>query len=430
MAYVLGIDIGNTSTVAAVARHRDGHWGHPEPVALHSGPGSLPSTLLLSTDGTFALGEGDESERTARGVLSRVGDDVPLLLAGERYRPETLVALLAAHVVDQVHGARGAPAEMVVLSHPASWGRYRCDLLHNALWDYGLGAVTLLPRTVTVAEGHAARGFAGGIAAVYALGGGTFETALVRRNTRDRYETVGVPAALTRLGGADFDDALAAHVRAVLARELAAAGPGARGALRQLPVECERAKRELTVGSQTDVAMSLPTGPVRVPVTRLAFEELIRPTVQATVELLAQAVRAADLAPAQLDGVLLAGGASRVPLVAELLATAGFPVETAPDPQNTAAAGAAAAGTRILSPRPLPAGPTPPAGPPATVGAPGTVATASVASMARTAGPPVDPADDLAPRDEPPPRPPIRYPPLDLPKRSRRKLARSREHEG
>ncbi|WP_208020976.1 Hsp70 family protein [Verrucosispora sioxanthis] len=370
MAYVLGIDIGNTSTVAAVARHRDGHWGHPEPVALHPGPGPLPSTLLLSTDGTFTLGEGDEPERTARGVLSRVGDDVPLLLAGERYRPETLVALLAAHVVDQVHGARGAPAEMIVLSHPASWGRYRRDLLHHALWDYGLGAVTLLPRTVTVAEGHAVRGFAGAVAAVYALGGGTFETALVRRNDRDRYETVGVPATLSRLGGTDFDEALAAHVRSVLARDLAAAGPGARAALRQLPVECERAKRELTVGSQTDVALALPAGTVRAPVTRLEFEELIRPAVRATVELLAQAVRAADLTPAQLDGVLLAGGASRVPLVAELLATAGFPVETAPDPQHTAAAGAAAAGTRILSPRPLPAGPPPPAGPPATVGTP------------------------------------------------------------
>ena len=44
----------------------------------------------------------------------------------------------------------------------------------------------------------AARGFAGGVAAMYALGGGTFETALVRRNARDRYETVGVPATLTR----------------------------------------------------------------------------------------------------------------------------------------------------------------------------------------------------------------------------------------
>ncbi|GIJ24141.1 Hsp70 family protein [Micromonospora lutea] len=430
MAYVLGIDIGNTSTVAAVAHHRDGRWAQPEPVALHPGPGPLPSALLLATDGTFTLGESEESERTARGVLSRVGDNVPLLLAGERYRPETLVALLAAHVVDQVHGARGGPAEMVVLSHPASWGRYRRDLLHSALWDYGLKEVTLLPRTVTVAEGYAARGFAGEVAAVYALGGDTFEAALVRRNSRDRYETVGVPRTLARLGGADFDAALAAHVRTVLVRELTAAGPGARTALCRLPAECERAKRDLTVESQTDVALSLPIGPVRVPVTRLEFEELIRPAVQTTVALLAQAVRGANLAPAQLDGVLLAGGASRVPLVAELIATAGFPVETAPDPQHTAAAGAAAAGTRILSPRPLPAGPPSPAGPPTTAEFPAAVATTSHGPMARTAGPPLGPTDDLTHGDEPPPRPPVRYPPLDLPKRARRKLVRSRGHEG
>ncbi|GIJ79805.1 Hsp70 protein [Micromonospora phaseoli] len=414
MPYVLGIDIGNTSTVAAVARHRDGSWSRPEPVVLHTASATLPSTLLLSVDGTFTAGEVGAANRTARDVLSRVGDELPLLLAGEPYRPEALLALLAGHVVDQVHQGEGQPAQAIVLSHPASWGRYRRDLLHHALWESGLGSVTLLPRTVTVAESHAARGFPGGVAAVYALGGGTFEAAVVRRNSRGRYETDGVPQGLTRLGGVDFDEALATHVRSVLARELAAAGPAAGEALRTLPAECERAKRDLTSGSQTDVVLPLPSGPVRTPVTRLQFEELVRPAVQTTVELLLCAVRCAGLAPARLDGVLLDGGSSRVPLVAELLVAAGFPVQTTPDPQTAAATGAAAAATQILAPRPPPPGPPPSAG-----------------GLVRTApSPPGGGVDDLSSRDEPPPRPPIRYAPLELPKRSRRKLAGSRGHEG
>ncbi|WP_433533020.1 Hsp70 family protein [Micromonospora sp. CA-263727] len=413
MPYVLGMQIGNTSSAAAVARWQDGSWGRPEPVALQPTPAPLPSTLLRSPDGTFTLGEVGDPDRTARGILGRVGDDVPLLLDGDPYPPQTLIALLAAHVIEWVGEQEGDVADAIVLSHPAGWGRHRRELLQRALWERGLGEVTLLPRTVTVAESHAARGFSGDLAAVYAFGGDTFEAALVRRNPRGRYETVGVPQGLAGLGGTVLDEALAGHVRAVLARELAAAGPAAQATLRALPAECERAKRDLTVGVQTDVQLSLPTGPVRVPVSRLQFEELIRPAVRATVELLLRAVQAAGLTPARLDGVLLAGGASRIPLVAELLAAAGLPVETAPDPQASAATGAAVAAAQIRTPAPVPAGPPPPAG-----------------GVARAAAPmPVRPADDR-PRDEPPPRPPIRFTPLDLPKPSRRTLVRSRGREG
>ncbi|PZG20879.1 hypothetical protein C1I95_08575 [Micromonospora craterilacus] len=414
MPYVLGMHIGNTSTVAAVARRQDGSWGRPEPVALRPGPAPLSSTLLRSSDGTFTLGDVGDANRTARGILGRVGDDVPLLLGGDRYAPQTLIALLAAHVVESVRELEGAAAEAIVLSHPAGWGRHRRDLLQHALWERGLGEVALLPRTVTVAENHAARGFPGGLAAVYALGGDTFEAALVRRNSRGRYETVGVPQGLSCLGGTAFDEALAGHVRTVLARELAAAGPGAEATLRGLPAECARAKRDLTVGAQTDVQLVLPTGPVRVPVSRLQFEELIRPAVRATVELLLRAVQAAGLTPARLDGVLLTGGSSRIPLVAELLAAAGLPVETAPDPQATAATGAAVAAAQIRTPAPPPAGPPAPA-----------------AGIARTAGGMTGrPADDQPPGDEPPPRPPIQFTPLDLPKPPRRSLVRSRGREG
>ncbi|MEV6816661.1 Hsp70 family protein [Micromonospora sp. NPDC051296] len=406
MPYVLGIHIGNTSAVAAVARWQDGGWGRPETVALRPTEASLPSTMVLSPDGTFTLGEVGDASRTARGILGRVGDDVPLLLDGNPYPPPTLIALLAAHVIEWVGEQEGEVAEAIVLSHPAGWGRHRRDLLQQALWERRLGEAALLPRTVTVAESHAARGFPGGLAAVYALGGDTFEAALVRRNSRGRYETVGVPQGLSCLGGTTFDEALAGHVRTVLARELAAAGPGAEATLRGLPAECERAKRDLTVGSQTDVQLSLPTGPVRVPVTRLQFEELIRPAVRATVELLLRAVHAAGLAPARLDGVLLTGASTRIPLVAELLAAAGLPVETAPDPQTTAATGAAVAAAQILTPAPLPAGPPAPAG-----------------GVARTPGGMTGrPAENQPPHDEPPPRPPIRFTPLDLPKPSRRTL--------
>ncbi|MFE9205349.1 Hsp70 family protein [Micromonospora sp. NPDC007230] len=419
MPYVLGMDIGSTSTVAAVARRRGETWARPEVVALDAGDPVVPSVLHLSPDGSLTVGQPavDDPGRTTRDFVRRIGDDVPLLLGGEPCPPENLIAELAAWVVERVAAREGGFAEAVVLSHPAGWGSHRRDLLRRALWHLDLRNVTLLPHPVTVAENHAARGFPGTTAAVYALGGSTFEAALVRRNPQGTYEAFGLPQGLDPLGGTDFDEALAEHVRTVLGRDFAGTArrethPTPHGLL----LECDRVKRELTVGTETDVMLTLPTGPVRVPVTRTQFEDLIRPAVRATVDLLVRAVHSAGLTPAQLDGVLLAGGSARIPLVRELLAAAfPVPVEVEPDPQLTAATGAALAACQVVSPRRRPV-PAPPSTPVSGAG--------PAAVPARHSEP------HHAPHGEPPPRPPIRIAPLNLPKPSRLALARGRGREG
>ncbi|MET7863119.1 Hsp70 family protein [Micromonospora taraxaci] len=421
MPYVLGIDIGSTNTAAAVARLHGTTWTRPEAVPLHVDSTVVPSVLCLSEDGSLHVGEPatDDGSRTTRDFVHRIGDDVPLLLGGEACAPQTLTAELAAWVVERVHSLEGGPAEAIVLSHPAGWRPYRREVLHQALSGFGLRNVTLLPRTVTVAESHAARGFAGSTAVVYALGGNSFEAALVRRTPRGTYETFGTPQGLDSLGGADFDEALAEHTRTALARELAAsARRGTQAALRGLRAECDRVKRVLTVDLTADVVLALPNGPARIPVTRAQFEEMIRPTVQVTVDLLLRAVRSANLAPEQLDGVLLAGGSTRVPLVTELISAAlPIPVEVEPDSQLTAATGAAMAACQVVSPRAR-------RNPPVRDAAP-------VSGNGRATLPaPRRPHHDTTVPGDPPPRPPVRVLPLDLPKPSRLALARSRGREG
>jgi molecular chaperone DnaK (HSP70) len=437
MPYVLGIDIGSTYTTAAVSRLRDGTWARPDVVQLDAQAPAVPSVLHLSANGSFAVGEpaarrgGPDGAQIARGFSRRIGDDVPLMVGGEPCTPQTLTAVLVMWVVELVAAREGGYSESIVLSHPAGWGPYRRDVLRQALWEIGLANVTLLPEPVTVAESHAARGFGGDTAAVYSLGGNSFEASLVRRGRRAGFEPFGFPQGLEPMGGADFDEALAAHVRATLGKELDhAADSRVQFAQLGLPGECARAKHELTVATETDVVVSLPQGAARVPVTRAEFEEMIRPALRVTVDMLVRTVRSAGLAPAQLDAVLLTGGSARIPLIAELLA-AHFPgpLQVEADPQVTAATGAALAACQIVSPpRPRPRRPEP-RRPDAALPQGGRAGGVPAIGRGPAGGAPAigrGPEQPAARSDrrperyedeqvEPPPRPPVRTTPLDLP---------------
>lgn len=397
MPYVLGIDIGGTTATAAVSRLSNDGWSAPEVVRLGVRGDALPSALYVSSDGALTVGDPGHSDaaRVARGFVRRIGDDVPLIVGGEPCTPQALTAVLAMWVVERVLAREGEPAEHVVISHPASWGAYRRELLHRALEDIGLANVTLLPEPVVAAESHAARAWVGGTLAVYSLGGNDFEASVVRWADPVGFRLLGCAASADQFGGADVDEALVTHVQARLRTELRE--PLARLVLFGLRRACVRAKEELTVATETDVLVPLPHGQAQVPVSRAELEELVRPALRMTVDTLTRTVRACGLLPGQLDGVLLVGGAARMPLVTELVAAElGCPVAEEPEPQSTAAAGAALAGAQIVSP------PTH-ADPPWTEFAP----LNSAPSI------PVEEGDVGA---GPPPRPPVSITPLQLPR--------------
>jgi sugar (pentulose or hexulose) kinase len=176
-----------------------------------------------------------------------------------------------------------------------------------------------------------------------------------------------------------------------------------RAALFDLRRECRRAKEELSVAAETDVLVPAPHGQARVHVTRAELEELVRPALQLTVAGLSRAIRSCGLRPADVEGVLLVGGAARMPLVGELIRAAlPVPLAVEPEPQSTAAAGAALAAVQVVSPQVVvPPGsrrhdpvwtPQPPA----------------IAPPQAEPAPIVDPG--------PPPRPPVKITPLKLPR--------------
>lgn len=387
MPYVLGIDIADSHVSAAVCRVVGANWAPPEIVTLDNYRHALPSVLHVSPAGTFTVGDGSTTDggRIAREFVRRIGDNIPMVVTGQPYSPQALAALLVIWVAEQVAGLEGSHPDHIVLSHPAGWGPFRKQLLSEALWGVGLADVTLLAEPVAAAESHGWDAPAGRTFGVYSLGGNDFATSVVRRVHAGGFELLGTHQGGEPLGASDFDEALARHAGKALGKHYAPGG---------LREECTRAREELTVATETDI--------LGVPVTRGEFEEMIAPALRLTVDTLIRTVRLIGLGPQDLHGVVLAGSGVRTPLVADLIgAEFPCPVMADPDPQVTAAAGAALAACQILSP---------PAADGALEGYPSM-------HLDETSGEYASEAPEL------PPRPPVRITKLKLP-RSRRSPSR------
>ena len=240
MGYHVGIDLGTTYTAAAV--HRD---GRVEIVTLGDRAAAIPSVVLLREDSTILTGEAaarrtlTEPGRVAREFKRRVGDSTPVLLAGSPFSAEQLMANLLRAVLEQTAAEQGGPADRVAITHPANWGPYKIDLLTQAVRLADLPSADLLtePQAAAIYYASSQRVEPGETVAVYDLGGGTFDAAVLRR-TDGGFEIIGEPEGIERLGGIDFDEAVFAHVRAALGdafAQLDPADPVALTAVARLP---------------------------------------------------------------------------------------------------------------------------------------------------------------------------------------------------
>jgi molecular chaperone DnaK len=425
MSYLLGIDLGTTRTSAAVAREGN-RAGEVEMVTLGDRSSVIPSVLYLAPDGSVVVGEAAERravtdpDRVVREFKRRLGDPTPMVVAGRPWTAEELSSRLVRWVVDRVAEREGGPASRIAVTHPASWGGHKKELLSAALANQGL-SVTFLAEPQAAALHYAAgeRVEAGSTIAVYDLGGGTFDAAVVRKvspsdsptgaasagGTAAGFALLGRPEGLERLGGVDFDEVVFEHVRAGLPGvfdELDETDPGVLAAVARVRRECTEAKEALSSDTEVSVPVLLPGARGSVRLHRGEFEGLIRPQIEETVSALRRAVSSAGLAPEQLTAVLLVGGSSRIPLVAQLVSEQlGRPVAVDADPKNAIAKGAALSlditarggSTSGMPPVPSPRGgpqPRPPLGAAAAAGLAGAAGAAGLAAAGSgpSGGPP------------------------------------------
>lgn len=321
MAAGLGISIGSATLVAVT----DGSTGETQQVRL-------PSALQLD-DGSVITG-----------FVERVGDPIPILAAdGTEYRGEALAATAVGALVDQAGGNEGPT---VVLAHPVGWNRHTARTMESALDDAGIHGATLVAEPAAVMAWLAASGtvVSDGLTVVYDLGARSLDVTMMS-TTDGRSEIFGKPLRSEDIGGDEFDHLVTVHLLDAVSDQFATLDPFAPetiAALETLREHARAAKEELSTETETVARVALPGAVSDVRLVRSELEDLIRPALTESVALVRESLRSAGVESSDVNQVVLAGGSSSIPLVAELLsAELRVPVIADADPASCAASGAA-----------------------------------------------------------------------------------------
>jgi hypothetical protein len=384
----LSIDYGTSNTVAAV------RWpdGRIRPLLFDGSP-SLPSAVFCQPDG--ALLTGRDAVHSARLDPARYEPnpkrriDEGTLLLGDRSLAvaEAIAATLRRVGAEAARTAGGLPGA-VVLTYPAGWGAVRRGVLVEASALAGLPQPVLLAEPVaatayfTAVLGHAVR--PGQLLVVYDLGAGTFDLSVVRR-TGDGFEVADVDG-MADFGGLDLDGLLVGRVAAavqpgdphVWRRLSSPQTPLDRRHFRTLWDDARTAKEMLS--REPAAGLHVPLVEREVLVSRDEFETAAAPHLQAAAALTGKVMRRCGVTAANLAGIFLVGGASRVPLAATTLHRATRVAPTVLEqPETVVAEGALHAVARTAPAAAVGSPPPPPAAAPvAAPAAPATPAPAPV----------------------------------------------------
>jgi molecular chaperone DnaK len=384
--YSIGVDLGTTSIAVAIGDELGTRAAQLSPLLVE------PSVAFCSADGTILTGraallaaEGDPA-RLVRGFKRRVGDPTPIIVGGVGFAPEALMAAQLRDVVAQLTEQHGHPPERVVLTCPAAWGPYRREQFSHiaALSGVAVDAIVTEPVATATYVSREQRLDEGTIVAVFDLGGRTFDATVLRMGA-DGLEVLGSPEGVEHLGGDDFDDAVRGLLDQRAGGRISALDPGQpadAATLAAIDEACTSAKEALSVREETVVHLPFDDAVQAVTLTRADLERAIRPAVGLAVAALLRTIDSVGIDAEAVSTVILAGGSSRIPFVAEEVAAVGRPVAATHHPKFTVALGAAERARELAA---TSAAPAAAAAAGAGAGAPGVLADAAQTAPAVTA---------------------------------------------
>ncbi|MBO1111614.1 Fe-S protein assembly chaperone HscA [Bordetella petrii] len=325
----VGIDLGTTNSLVAAVRSST-----PEVLPDAEGQPLLPSAVRYFADGKVAIGRQALAQQAAdpfntvvsvKRFMGRSLDEA--LASGAPYEfvdapgmvrlrtvqgelsPVEVSAQILAVLRQRAEDVLGDDLVGAVITVPAYFDDAQRQATRDAARLAGLNVLRLLNEPTAAAIAYGLDQAAEGVYAVYDLGGGTFDVSILRL-TKGVFEVVATGGD-TALGGDDFDWAISEFARASLGeaplapadrRTVLVAARAAREALSQAPSAPLRAA--LQDGRELDLTL-----------TQAQFEQLAEPLVRRTLDRARTALRDAGLAIADINGVVMVGGATRMPVI-------------------------------------------------------------------------------------------------------------------
>lgn len=350
---VLGIDLGTTFSVVAYVDES----GKPQVIKNLDGDPTTPSVVLFE-DGGAVVGTSakDQSIVNAEAVVQFVkrhmGDPNFTFLSpdGKRYGAEAIAALILKNLKEAAEAALGRECRYAVVTVPAYFDDSQRKATQDAAMIAGLEALRIINEPTAAALAYGIEGVdRPEHVLIYDLGGGTFDVTILRvaNGELDAITTGGD----RELGGKDWDDVLIARVRGELEAK------GARGIdsdpnlVQELREKCEKAKIQLSSREKTSVPIAIGSKRYNIEVLRRDFEEATEMLLQRTIALAEGCLETAGLTWVDIDKVLLVGGSTRLPKVAEELErVSGKRPSRELDPDLVVACGAAVLGAKTPVP--------------------------------------------------------------------------------
>jgi molecular chaperone DnaK len=322
MSKIIGIDLGTTNSCVAVLE-----GGEPKVIPNPEGNRTTPSVVAFKNGerlvGEVAKRQAITNPNTIISIKRHMGTDYKVEIEGKKYTPQEISAIILQYLKSYAEDYLGEPVTRAVITVPA----YFNDAQRQATKDAGRIAGLQVERIINEPTAAAlAYGLDKGedqTILVYDLGGGTFDVSILELG--DGVFEVKATAGDNHLGGDDFDQVIIDYLVDQFKQEHGIDLSKDKMALQRLKDAAEKAKKELSGVTQTQISLPFisanENGPLHLEttLTRAKFEELSAHLVERTMGPVRQALQDAGLTPADIDKIILVGGSTRIPAVQEAI---------------------------------------------------------------------------------------------------------------
>ncbi|MCL2546228.1 MAG: molecular chaperone DnaK [Oscillospiraceae bacterium] len=318
----IGIDLGTTNSCVAVIE-----GGEPVVIPNAEGARTTPSIVAFSKDGERLVGQVAKrqavtnADRTVISIKRDMGTSRRVEIGDKKYSPEELSAMILQKLKADAEAYLGGTVTKAVITVPAYFTDSQRQATKDAGKIAGLEVLRIINEPTAAALSYGLDKEGEQKIMVYDLGGGTFDVSILEIG--EGVLEVLATAGNNRLGGDDFDNAVAQWMIAEFKKTDGIDLSNDKAAMQRVREAAEKAKIELSGVMQASISLPYVTadanGPRHLDLTlsRAKFNELTADLVEKTMGPVKQAMKDADVSSSDLNKVLLVGGSTRIPAVQE-----------------------------------------------------------------------------------------------------------------